>query len=175
MHMCLCVDCVHVCGVSVCLTPSQRGRRDEAALTRTVDMGAGLTSGKRPGQHFWGHTAGGLLASACDPDPAAGLLGCCFPRPALGDLGAKSGPRSRRSTPERTDHLSQVPALEKGSPRTEGEGSGWRGGCRPGLEAQQGTLAGGPGRAGHHEVQRGQGPGPQPGAGSSWAPTRRQR
>lgn len=98
------------------------------------------------------------------PDPMAALLGRCFPRPVLGALSAKSGPRSRGSTPERTSHFPQVPALEKGRPRTEGEGSGWRGAAGRGWKPSRGALARGPGRAGARRPRGTRGPGPQPGA-----------
>lgn len=96
------------------------------------------------------------------PDPMAALLGRCFPRPVLGALSAKSGPRSRGSTPERTGHFPQVPALEKGRPRTEGEGSGWRGAAGRGWKPSRGALARGPGRAGAGRPRGTRGPGPQP-------------
>lgn len=102
------------------------------------------------------------------PDPVAAPLGRCFPCPVLGALSAKSGPRSRGSAPERTGHFPQVPALEKGGPRTEGEGSGWRGAAGQGWKPSGGVLAGGPGRAGATRPRGTQGPGPQPGACSRW-------
>lgn len=88
------------------------------------------------------------------PDPTAALLGRCFPRPVLGALSAKSGPRSRGSTPERTGHFPQVPALEKGRPRTEGEGSGWRGAAGRGVETQQGSTRKGAWQSRCQETQR---------------------
>ena len=103
-----------------------------------------------PLERGWASTSGGTQQGAClpapvTPDPAAGLLGCCFPCPALGGLGAKSGPRSRGSTPERTGHFSQVPALEKGSPRTEGGalvgGGAADQGLRPSRGRSQAALA----------------------------------